>query len=108
MSSEEQSVDKVVAEVVVDVNKDGDLVQGWYDEARDCRTPESLQKLSERVLSVSKMTDATTPHAYASIALAGLKIGLSSTHGALTKKQWTEVKDLFLAAIEDAATRSED
>jgi hypothetical protein len=101
MSSEEQSVDKVVAEEVIDIDHDETEVQQWYDEAGASLTPEALQKLVERVLSAPKMTPATTPHAYASIALASLKMANASQHGKLNSEQWGVVKSVLLGILDE-------
>jgi hypothetical protein len=84
---------------VIDVKTDKDVVDGWYNEAMEVRDAEGLQKLLERVLGNFQYTPATTPHAFAAIALAALKMANESKHGKLDEGQWKEVVGLLTAAM---------
>lgn len=92
--------EKIKADPVIGLTSDTDIIQGWYDEARQCVTPDALQKLSERLLGDVQYSVDVTPHAYTAIALAGLKLANSSRHGRLSAEQWETVRGMLNSALD--------
>lgn len=100
------SVEKVKAEEVIDVNSNPDVIQGWYDKARTCTTPETLQEFVKELLSDVRYSGDTTPHAYTAIALAALKTANKSRHGELNAEQWPIVQLMIVSAIENTVAEA--
>jgi len=90
---------RVKAEEVIDRELDHDTIQGWFDEAGVVRTLQGLQEVIERRLGDFSYTVATTPLAYASIALAALKLANESKHGKLNDYQKEVVLGVMMQAL---------
>ncbi len=76
---------------VIDPVKDLALIHSWYEDAEKVDGLYAFGKLSERLLGRYSHTPATTPHAYACIALAALKMADRSEQGNMDEAGWSKV-----------------